>query len=106
MAERSVRDGSDWLTLSVRDSGIGIAADKLDRVFEEFGQAEETTSRDYGGTGLGLPISRRFCRMLGGDLTVKSQPGAGSIFTIHVPAVMPASTPEESAIVEPTRTEA
>ena len=82
---------TDWLTLSVKDSGIGIPEDKLDQVFEEFGQADETTSRDYGGTGLGLPISLRFCQLLGGDLTVESQSGVGSIFTIRVPVVLPGS---------------
>jgi PAS domain S-box-containing protein len=106
MAERSVRDGSDWLTLSVRDSGIGIAADKLDRVFEEFGQAEETTSRNYGGTGLGLPISRRFCLMLGGDLTLESRPGEGSTFTISVPAVLPEVDVEAPVETGPARTAA
>ncbi len=60
----------DWILLSVTDTGIGIAADKLDHVFEEFSQADESTSRNFGGTGLGLPISRRFCQMMGGDITV------------------------------------
>jgi len=74
-----------WVRLSVRDTGIGIPAEKVDRVFEEFSQADETTTRDYGGTGLGLPISRRFCQMMGGDITVASEVGAGSTFTIHLP---------------------
>ena len=91
-AGRVLREGRDWLELSVTDSGIGIAADKLDRVFEEFGQADETTSRDYGGTGLGLPISRRFCDLLGGELFVTSQLGIGSTFTIRVPAILPGAT--------------
>jgi len=96
-----LEDGVDWLMLAVRDSGIGIPADKLDRVFEEFGQADESTTRNYGGTGLGLPISRRFCQMLGGDLTVESEVGAGSTFTIRVPAVLPGATiaaPNEEGI--------
>ena len=106
MFERS-RDGDgDWLTMSVRDSGIGIPADKLDRVFEEFGQAEDSTSREYGGTGLGLPISRRFCQLLGGDLTVESQPGKGSTFTVRVPAVLPGTVSETAVVVEPKRTDA
>jgi len=92
--------GVEWLTLAVCDSGIGIPSDKLDQVFDEFGQADESTTRDYGGTGLGLPISRRFCRMLGGDLTVASEPGAGSTFTIRVPAILP-GTPVEAAEEEP-----
>jgi CheY-like chemotaxis protein len=94
------------LTLAVRDSGIGIAADKHARVFEEFGQAEETTSREYGGTGLGLPISRRFCRMLGGDLTLESRPGQGSTFTIRVPAVLPEVEEEAPVEAQPAMTAA
>ena len=85
-ADVEVDDDVQYLTIAVTDSGIGIPEDKLNRVFEEFGQADESTTRNFGGTGLGLSISRRFCRMLGGDLTVKSRPGEGSTFTIRVPA--------------------
>jgi CheY-like chemotaxis protein/anti-sigma regulatory factor (Ser/Thr protein kinase) len=85
-------DGVDWVRMAVSDSGVGIPPGKLDRVFEEFSQADETTTRDYGGTGLGLPISRRFCQMMGGDITVESTPGKGSTFTIRLPVVVePAS---------------
>jgi PAS domain S-box-containing protein len=90
-AERKKQAGAEWLTLSVSDTGIGIPADKIDHVFEEFSQADSSTTRDYGGTGLGLPISRRFCQMLGGDLTVTSITGEGSTFTIRVPVVLPGS---------------
>jgi len=76
----------DRIILAVHDTGIGIPADKLDKVFEEFSQADASTTRDYGGTGLGLPISRSFCRMMGGDITVDSRPGEGSTFTILLPA--------------------
>ena len=74
-----------WVRMSVSDSGIGIPPDKLGLVFEEFSQADDSTSREYGGTGLGLPISRRFCRMMGGDITVTSAVGEGSTFTILLP---------------------
>ena len=99
-AER-VQDGnSDWLRFTVSDTGIGIPQDKIDHVFEEFSQADESTTRDYGGTGLGLAISRRFCRMLGGDLTVKSRPGEGSTFTVLLPVVLPdAGLPEPGTSV-------
>jgi signal transduction histidine kinase len=68
------------------DSGIGIPANKLEHIFLEFSQADESTTRDYGGTGLGLAISRRFCRLMGGDLTVQSEPGRGSTFSVRLPA--------------------
>jgi PAS domain S-box-containing protein len=85
-AERQGRGDRDWIRLSVTDTGIGIAADKLEHVFAEFSQADESTSRDFGGTGLGLPISRRFCQMMGGDIEVTSELGQGSTFSIELPA--------------------
>jgi signal transduction histidine kinase/DNA-binding response OmpR family regulator len=81
-------DGDDWVRMAVTDSGIGIPPEKIDHVFEEFSQADDSTTRDYGGTGLGLPISRRFCQMMGGDITVASTVGRGSTFTIRLPAVV------------------
>ena len=78
-------DGVDWVRMSVSDSGIGIPPEKIDHVFEEFSQADETTTRDYGGTGLGLPISQRFCQLMGGDITLESTVGEGSTFTIRLP---------------------
>ncbi len=97
--ERQSQVDGDWLILAVSDTGIGIAADKLESVFDEFSQADNSTTRDYGGTGLGLAISRRFCRMLGGDLSVTSQPGLGSTFTMRVPVVLPgAEVPQEESL--------
>jgi signal transduction histidine kinase/CheY-like chemotaxis protein len=77
--------GRKWLYLSVQDEGIGIPRDKLAGLFDEFTQADESTTRNYGGTGLGLAITRRFCQMMGGDITIESEPGSGSTFTIRIP---------------------
>jgi signal transduction histidine kinase/DNA-binding response OmpR family regulator/ligand-binding sensor domain-containing protein/protocatechuate 3,4-dioxygenase beta subunit len=72
-------------TFHVSDTGIGMTADQLDKLFHAFTQADTSTSRKYGGTGLGLVISRKFCQMMGGDITVQSQPGKGSTFTVVLP---------------------
>jgi signal transduction histidine kinase len=74
--------------VAVQDTGIGIAPDKLDHVFEEFAQGDDSTTKNYGGSGLGLTISRRFCRMMGGDLGVESRLGEGSTFTMWIPTVV------------------
>jgi len=66
-------------------SGIGTTPEQLARLFQPVSQAEATTSRKYGGTGLGLVLSRRFCQMMGGDITVESEPGKGTAFTIRLP---------------------
>jgi GAF domain-containing protein/CheY-like chemotaxis protein len=77
---------SALVTFSVTDTGIGMSDEQCAKLFEEFTQADAGTSRKYGGTGLGLALSRRFCRMMGGDITVKSAAGQGSTFTIVLPA--------------------
>jgi CheY-like chemotaxis protein/anti-sigma regulatory factor (Ser/Thr protein kinase) len=100
-AERTVEAGVDWLTLAVSDTGIGIPADKIDHVFEEFTQADDSTTRDYGGTGLGLAISRRFCELLGGSLSAASETGKGSTFTIRVPALLPGTKPQAASAGTP-----
>ncbi|HSM69207.1 MAG TPA: ATP-binding protein [Xanthomonadales bacterium] len=84
--ERIRDDGRDWLEFEVSDTGIGMTAEQLDRVFDPFSQAEASTASEYGGTGLGLSISRRFCEMMGGTLSAQSEKGVGSTFTIRLPA--------------------
>jgi hypothetical protein len=75
-----------WLAVHVRDTGIGIAPGKLGHIFEPFVQEKSGPTREHGGTGLGLTISRRLARLMGGDLTVRSAPGRGSVFTLWLPA--------------------
>jgi PAS domain S-box-containing protein len=86
---RIVHDRADAVEFQVSDTGIGMTAEQLGRLFQAFAQAEASTSRDYGGTGLGLAITRHFCRMLGGDVTAESTPDEGSTFAIVVPAIAP-----------------
>ncbi len=84
-ARRENGDGGEWAVFAVSDTGIGIPEEKLEHIFEEFSQADESTTRDFGGTGLGLAISRRFCRMMDGDLTVSSTAGHGATFSMRLP---------------------
>ncbi|UCC14721.1 MAG: PAS domain S-box protein [Gammaproteobacteria bacterium] len=79
-------EGGDWIIFEVSDTGIGIPAEKMDDLFEEFTQADVSTTREYGGTGLGLAITRRFCELMGGSISCTSTPGEGSTFTIRLPA--------------------
>jgi signal transduction histidine kinase len=83
-------DGRDWITVAVTDTGIGMTAEQMGKLFQEFSQASSTTASKYGGTGLGLAISKRFCQMMGGDITVQSEPGHGSTFTIRLPRIVEA----------------
>jgi len=83
---RAAMDGRDWLTFRVSDSGIGLTTEQIGKLFQPFTQADESTTRKFGGTGLGLTITRRLCQLMGGDIAVESTPGQGSTFTITLPA--------------------
>jgi signal transduction histidine kinase len=82
---RKVADGRGWIEFAVADSGIGMTTEQQAKLFEEFSQAEATTAQRFGGTGLGLAITRKLARMMGGDVTVTSDPGKGSVFTVRLP---------------------
>jgi GAF domain-containing protein len=85
MRVRKVADGRNWIEFAVSDTGIGMTAEQQAKLFEEFTQADSLTARRYGGTGLGLAITRKLARMMGGEVTVESAPGKGSVFTVHLP---------------------
>jgi signal transduction histidine kinase len=82
---RRVANGRDWIELAVADTGIGMTAQQQAKLFEEFTQAHSSTAQRFGGTGLGLALSRKLARMMGGDVTVTSEPGKGSVFTVRLP---------------------
>jgi CheY-like chemotaxis protein len=86
-ANRTARNGSDWLTFSIRDTGIGMTTEQMGKLFRAFTQADDSTSRKYGGTGLGLALTKRFSQIMGGDVRVESEPGKGSTFTIELPVI-------------------
>ena len=86
--QRRKRQAGDWIEIQVQDTGIGIAESDIGRLFQNFGQANRSTSSKYGGTGLGLALSQKLCALMGGGISVKSEVGQGSSFTIRVLAWM------------------
>ncbi|MBX9928793.1 MAG: response regulator, partial [Gemmatimonadaceae bacterium] len=86
LARRIATAAGDHFEFRVSDSGIGMTAEQMGRLFESFTQAEAATSRRYGGTGLGLALTRRFAEMMSGSVAVESEPGVGSTFTVRIPA--------------------
>jgi signal transduction histidine kinase len=78
-----------WIRFEVRDSGLGMTSEQLSRLFQDYSQADSATFKRYGGTGLGLAISKRFCQMMGGDISVSSELGKGSTFTVTLPTKSP-----------------
>jgi adenylate cyclase len=85
LSARRVSNGSHFVEFAVSDTGIGMTAEQQAKLFEEFSQADATTAQRFGGTGLGLAITRKLARMMGGDVTVTSDLGKGSVFTVRLP---------------------
>jgi CheY-like chemotaxis protein len=112
---RRTIDHRDWLEFEVADTGIGFTAEQKENLFREFSQADTSIARKYGGTGLGLAITRRFIQMMRGTITVGSQPGRGSTFTVRLPvevlaasvepapSQLPVAVPAESQSLQPDR---
>ena len=105
-AMRHTGEGRDWIQFAVADTGIGMTPEQQSGVFEEFSQADSSTTRKYGGTGLGLAISRRLCHMMGGDIELASEPGAGSTFTARLPAALDPAHPVGKGVPERPASEA
>ena len=89
LAARKVSNGRTFVEFAVSDTGIGMTPEQQAKLFEEFSQADAATAQRFGGTGLGFALSRKLARMMGGDVTVASEPGKGSMFTVRLPGSTP-----------------
>jgi signal transduction histidine kinase/CheY-like chemotaxis protein len=98
---RERADGREWVRFAVTDTGIGMSPEQMAKLFEDFTEVDPAIRRRYGGTGLGLAISRRFCRMMGGDITVTSEAGKGSTFTIRLPGAAEAVGAQVPSMAQP-----
>src|SRR5262249_7834319 len=99
---RQPREGEDWITFTVRDTGIGMTAEQVQNLFQPFTQADSSTTRKYGGTGLGLTINRQLCQMMGGDVEGYGTPGQGSTFPLRLPAEVRKPEAEAPAAAAPS----
>jgi PAS domain S-box-containing protein len=100
-ASRELIGGADWIKFSVSDTGIGMAPEQMEKLFQPFVQGDASTSRKFGGTGLGMTITHRFCEMMGGEITAASEPGRGTSFTIRLPARVQAHPPAAAPLTDP-----
>jgi PAS domain S-box-containing protein len=98
---RELIGGVDWIKFSVSDTGIGMAPDQMEKLFQPFVQGDASTSRKFGGTGLGMTITHRFCQMMGGEISAVSEPGSGTTFTIRLPAQVKVHPPAAAPLTEP-----
>jgi signal transduction histidine kinase len=89
---------SDWLRIAVRDTGIGISAENLAKLFSNFSQANAAIGQKYGGTGLGLALSQKLCRLMGGEIIAESELGRGSCFTLRLPVSLVPEAPVEMGV--------
>ncbi|MEO4047750.1 ATP-binding protein [Pseudomonas sp. CAU 1711] len=94
--QRERQQDGEWYSFQVSDTGIGMDAGQLARLFRPFSQGDSSITRKYGGTGLGLAITHGLCQVLGGEITVDSQPGQGTVFRMRIPATPPQEAPEDA----------
>ncbi len=100
---REVMEEHEWIWFRVSDTGIGMTSEQMVKLFQTFSQADTSTTRKFGGSGLGLALTRRFCQMMGGDVTANSVPGESSTFTIKVPAIVSELNHPEQEVIPPVQ---